>query len=212
MLAYARRLANLMEIEMPTGYTADIAKGIDFTQYLLGCARAFGALVTMRDAPADTDIPDVFEPSDYNAKALVAARERLAALEVMSAEEAVRAAASAYDEQETRRVVRLQEIAELRAKYEAMLLKAKAWKPPTPEHQGLSDFMQEQIVRSIEFDCGSSYYEKPTERLTGPQWLAEAKASAQRDIEYHTKHHADEVKRCADRAAWVKALRDSLPA
>lgn len=197
---------------MPTGYTADIAKDIDFTQYLLGCARAFGALVTMRDAPAGAEIPEVFEPSDYNAKALVVAQNRLAELEKMKPAEAERAAASAYDEQETRRHVRLEEITALRGKYEAMLAKAKAWRPPTPEHQGLADFMQEQIVRSIDFDCGTSYYDKPTERLTGAQWLADARESAQRDIGYHTKHHADEVKRCADRTEWVKALRASLPA
>jgi hypothetical protein len=197
---------------MPTGYTADIAKGITFDQYLLGCARAFGALVTMRDSPADAAIPDAFKPSPYNAQQLEKAQSLLAALEVMPTEDAEQAAASAYDEQETRRFVRLGEIKDLRAKYEAMLAAAKAWKPPTPEHQGLADFMQEQINRSIEFDCGTSYHETPTTRLTGEQWLADAKASALRDIEYHTKHHADEVRRCADRTAWVKALRDSLPA
>jgi hypothetical protein len=47
---------------MPTGYTAPIADGMTFEQFALGCARAFGALVTMRDEPSDAPIPERLEP------------------------------------------------------------------------------------------------------------------------------------------------------
>ena len=40
------------ESEMPTGYTDKIKDGITFKEYAMGCARAFGALITMRDNPA----------------------------------------------------------------------------------------------------------------------------------------------------------------
>ncbi len=63
---------------MPTGYTADIAKGITFQQYAWSCARAFGALVMMRDEPSDAPIPEAFTPSDYHVKALAEARAKLA--------------------------------------------------------------------------------------------------------------------------------------
>lgn len=53
---------------MPTAYTADIAKGITFKQYAMNCARAFGALIDLRDKPANCEIPDVVYPSDYHLK------------------------------------------------------------------------------------------------------------------------------------------------
>lgn len=37
---------------MPTGYTDAIKDGISFNQFILSCARAFGALITMRDEPS----------------------------------------------------------------------------------------------------------------------------------------------------------------
>ena len=46
--------------DMPTGYTAGILEGETFEQYALQCAKAFGALVMMRDEPSDAPIPDQF--------------------------------------------------------------------------------------------------------------------------------------------------------
>jgi len=60
---------------MPTGYTYPVVEGkiTEFSDFALSCARAFGALITMRDDPHDTPIPETFEPSDYNAKKLAEA-------------------------------------------------------------------------------------------------------------------------------------------
>lgn len=195
---------------MPTGYTADISKGITFEQYALNCARAFGALVMMRDDPADARIPDKFEPGTWHAERLAAERETLAKLEGMDDEAATRAANAAWDEAETRRAVRLQEIGEQRSKYAAMLAKVNAWTPPTPDHEGLRAFMCSQILESIDFDCHTGFYDTPTPRLTGQQWLEERKASTLRAIEFHARENAAEIDRANSRTRWVKALRESL--
>ena len=46
---------------MPTGYTAElIEKGMEFNDFVLTCARAFGACIELRDrklAPAPRTIP-----------------------------------------------------------------------------------------------------------------------------------------------------------
>lgn len=55
---------------MPTGYTWDIKDEITFEQFIMNCARAFGALVEMRDEPRDKKIPDELKPSDYHNKEL----------------------------------------------------------------------------------------------------------------------------------------------
>jgi hypothetical protein len=113
---------------MPTGYTADIKDGIDFKTYAMNCARAFGACVMLRDEPGGGErIPDAFEPSDYHLKAVEKARVELAALDAMTPAECERAAAKAWDDAETSRLMRLEDCRKLRAAYEAMLSKVQAW-------------------------------------------------------------------------------------
>ena len=177
----------------------------------MNCARAFGACVSLREEPGGGEsIPDEFTPSDYHVKAGQKAREDLAALLAMTPEQRERSAASAWDDAETARLMRLEEKRKQREAYEAMLVKVNAWSPPTPEHACLHEFMRTQIEQSIDFDCRGDYDKTPTPRLTGEQWAAQEAERLSRDIAYHKKGHAEEVARAADRTAWVKALRESL--
>jgi GTP1/Obg family GTP-binding protein len=196
---------------MPTGYTADIKDGIDFKTYAMNCARAFGACVMLRDEPGGGErIPDAFEPSDYHLKAVEKARVELAALDAMTPAECERAAAKAWDDAETSRLMRLEDCRKLRAAYEAMLSKVQAWVPPTPDHAGLHEFMRTQIEQSIDFDCNENYLSTPTALLTGEAWAAAERARYMHDVQYHEKEHAGEVDRAASRTAWVRALRAAL--
>lgn len=196
---------------MPTGYTAAIKDGISFEKFAMDCARAFGACVTLRDEPGGGEnIPFVFEPSDYHAKALQAARDAMAEFLAMTPEQHERAAAKEWDDAETSRLIRLQEKRATRAAYEAMLAKVQAWKPPTPEHAELHSFMATQIIQSISFDCDEAYCAVPALRRTGAEWAEHRKELLTQDIEYHEREHAAEVHRAASRTAWVRALRDSL--
>ena len=70
---------------MPTGYTAKLMDGGQtFQDFIMRCARAFGALVEMRDSPNDTPVPEKFEPSDYHANCLRESHEKLARLKDMT--------------------------------------------------------------------------------------------------------------------------------
>jgi hypothetical protein len=64
---------------MPTGFTADICKGaeVSFEDFAMTCARAFGALYSMRDEPMDAPIPETFVASGYHADELEKAKARL---------------------------------------------------------------------------------------------------------------------------------------
>jgi hypothetical protein len=199
-----------MEMSMPTGYTAAIKDGISFEKFVWSCARAFGALVTMRDDPMDAPIPQAFESSTYNAQALAKARAELTRLQAMMKREISAACAADYEQQMKRHGEWLTEKAQLREKYTAMLAKVQAWAPPTPDHAGMKDFMVKQITESISFDCSISHM-RPPQKLSPEEWHAARVQSAQADAEYHEKAQAEEDERTAQRNAWLAALRESVP-
>ena len=196
---------------MPTGYTAAIKDGISFEEFALGCARAFGALVTMRDEPSDAEIPDSFEPSDYHAKMLEEAKNRLHYLQCLSLEDAGILAEQQHKDESARLSKRLEENSALMASYRAMLEQAKAWTPPSSDHVNLKEFMVGQIEESIRFDDCSEYCEPPPKK-SGEQWRADQIKAAEWSVSYHEKEHKAEVARCKERTEWVKDLRSSLKA
>lgn len=196
---------------MPTGYTAAIADGIGFEQFVMSCARGMGALVMMRDHPMDAPIPERFEPSDYHARKLEEANAALAKLRAMSDDETATAAQEAFAAESKANADAIARNMELRGKYEAMLVQVQAWTAPTPDHDGFKRFMAEQLTESIRFDCNDGYYEKhrPVQK-TGAEWQAAQIANELHNVEYHTREHAEEVKRTEGRNQWLAALRASL--
>lgn len=195
---------------MPTGYTAAIADGISFEKFVWTCARAFGALVMMRDEPSGAPIPERFEPSDYNAKEAAKSRAELARLQAMSIEQVQEAAEEAYSQALERHTKRAEEKTELRNKYNAMLAKAVQWKPPTKDHEGLKGLMVSQLRDSIDWDC-SDKYDQPPVKQDATAWRNTQLAELRRSIAYHEKVQAEENERAESRNAWLKALRDSVP-
>lgn len=196
---------------MPTGYTHDIKDGISFKTFAMNCARAFGACVTLRDEPGGGEhIPAEFTASDHNANAMKKTSADLAALAAMSEKDLDRAAAKAYDDEETARLLRIQEMRCTRSKYEAMLKRVDAWIPPSSDHKGLQAFMHEQIVQSIDFDCDEKYGSTPAVKLTGAAWALKRRAELLRSLEYHTKANAEEIERTNTRNEWVRQLRQAL--
>ena len=196
---------------MPTGYTAQIADGMTFEEFVMRCARAMGACIDLRDEPTSTPIPDRFEPSDYHLTKRTSAETGLARLSRMTMAEAEEAARSEFLAAQADHAAHMQKNDDLRQKYEEMLAKVRAWQPPTPDHIGMKKFMIEQLTSSIDFDCDNSYYrDRPPHRLSGPDWLATKMAAAQHDINYHTKEHAEEVERVERRNTWIASLRESL--
>jgi hypothetical protein len=92
-----------------------------------------------------------------------------------------------------------------------MRSKVADWQPPRTDHQGLKDFMIEQLDQTISFDGkpGDFYLEKAV-RVSGAQWRSDKLQEITRSIEYHTKEQKSEVERVATRNKWVADLRKSL--
>ena len=178
------------------------------------CARAFGACIMLRDEPASTPIPERFEPSKYHEEQIAQAVAEVARLKAMTPEEMRNALEAHRKRMIAERAEAQKKDAAVRARYEAMIEKVQAWNPPTSEHTEMKKFMLSQLRDSIEFDCHDKdgfldrFYTIPD--VSPETWNAHCIANANKDIEYHTKKHAEEVSRANDRTAWVKALRESL--
>jgi len=199
---------------MPTGYTSKIESGITFEAFAMDCARAFGALIELRD-DMTAPIPDAFAPSSYHADAAKRAAAELKALDSMTPAQAQKKAEKAHREAVESNERTLATAAALLAKYDAMLAQVRAWKPPTKDHQGLKDFMVQQITDSIKFDCDRKWARDEQAKLakttpSGGRWLAKERERLTHDIAYHNEHHAADVQRANERTQWVRELRVSL--
>lgn len=198
---------------MPTGYTAAIGEGATFKDFILGCARNFGACIEMRDEPADAPIPDSFPPSDYHTRKLDEANALLAKLKAMPCNECEREAVAEYKREVQYHNDAIAKEDDLRVKYVAMLNQVDAWQPPSPDHVGLKDFMSKQIADSIDFDCNTGYHKKELKKLSlmsGSEWRQSAIDKALLDISYHSKAQQEENERAASRTKWIRQLRDSI--
>lgn len=197
---------------MPTGYTSDLYEGKDtcFTDFALTCARAFGALIEMRDLSLDAEIPDEFPPSDYHKNAASKARDDWAIYTAMGIDVAVATSRDEYERYWEQRREAEQKRAAMKDRYETMLAEVEEWMPPTPDHAELKKFMRQQLEESIKFDCGSmEYWPKPPP--LGEEWRKAKIEKAEHDIEYHDAEYAKDVERSRQRTDWVRALRNSLP-
>ena len=194
---------------MPTGYTLDLYNGKDITfeEFVLKCARAFGALIDMRDEPMDAPIPERFEPSDHHLKELEKAKRRLKEIRKWNEEKAEQEAERAYREALKERKEFIKKNKLIRKRYEDMLSKVREWKPPTPDHVDLKKFMIQQLEDSIEFDC---FIPEMPQRLSGEEYREQQIKKALSDIEYHEKEYAEEVNRVCEKNKWLLLLRESL--
>lgn len=199
---------------MPTGYTADLCeKEQTFQEFALGCARAFGACILMRDDPQNTPIPDEFQPSDYHVEAhkkAIAKRDYLTSL--------TNAECIAYGEQRRDEAIkRAQELIESTRKtaerLSAMIERVQQWQPPTDEHTNFKKFMLEQLQETLRFDGNADFWETQLETATNSSpmdYYGRDLSSAEHGINYHTVEYSKEVERTNERNAWIRALRESL--
>jgi hypothetical protein len=203
---------------MPTGYTAGILDGkiTTFPQFAKQCMRAFGATIHMRDDDMDVEYTPR-TPSDYHTKEIEKAKQLLKDAEALP-DETIVANKKAQLEESKKYHIESIEKAKIGAKSMNDILKdVRKWQPPTTEHNGLKDFMIDQIVKTIDFDCKTDYHDENLAKielellsLNATEIRKEMKAKAKKDFEYHTKEYNADVQRCEQSNQWVTDLIDSL--
>ncbi len=194
---------------MATGYTYRIKDGISFNDFVMDCAKAMGACIMMRDEPASTPIPEVFEPDDYHKNAYEKAKKELGKFCRMTKKAAEEKTAKYNDDRKVAEREAECKDKELSEKYLAMIEKVENWEPPTNDHIEFKHFMLDQLKESLRFDCG--YTRSVTvEDISVEEWKSQKESSILHDIEYHKKNYAEEVERAKERTAWISDLRNSL--
>lgn len=197
---------------MPTGYTAPVKDGeiTSARDYILSCARAFGATIHQRDDPPD-DPPSKLNIEDsYRVKALASAKQRLAEAEEMTIEEAE---AGERKEREASVAYRDKYLADQKVekqRYVDMAVAVSKWEPPTDEHMGVKKFALEQLEESIKFDCGRFYVPAVLEPRTPEQYKQRKIADAKENVQYHEEGLANEKERVESQNAWIDSLYSSV--
>lgn len=197
---------------MPTGYTAAVQSGevTELKDYILKCARNFGACMHMRDDPLNKSLQHR-QPSDYHLKQLEKANEELKKYQQITDEE-IQTAIDEYIIRENKyREDYINTKKKDKIKYEVMLEKVNAWQPPTKNHIKLKEFAIEQLESSIKFDCQVSAYEYEVIDIpTVDEYRSIRIEGALKDIKYHTKRYQEELKRCREVNTWIDNLIESL--
>lgn len=195
---------------MPTGYTAEVVDGkiTEFPDFAMTCARAFGALITMRDDPIDAPIPEEFEPDGYYAKWVAEGLKELGDVQAMTDGDANQAAVQAYQDARKSRADYLQRQETEAERINAMLAKVRAWTPPTPNHHEMKKFMIEQLTISLP----GSYAPSAPELLDGATWRQRKIDELTKSVAYSKVEREKEIDRAKTRTKWVKDLRASLSA
>lgn len=197
---------------MPTGYTADIYEGkkVTLKDYIMLCARQFGACITMRDDPLSVPIPEEFQPDDYHLKQIERIEKELKELRDNPKspkeweEEYQKAYAKAINEYGEREYQK----AKLKLRYENMIMEVSNWEPPTKDHHNLKEFALRQLKESMEFDTSTYPFKFPEMN----EWVICKSTGSEllKDLAYHKEQYAEEVVRCQKRNQWIKDLRGSL--
>lgn len=198
---------------MPTGYTSDIEKGITFNQFIMGCARAFGACVDIREESMDTPIPEEFKISPYHDEELAKAQKEYNKILKMSNQEIEKLQEKVVAEERKDYQNYIDKSNRLKAKYEEMLIQVEKWTPPSKDHIELKEFMIEQINSSIKFDCSGNYWKEQLAKVkvkSASGYKLELLKEVKWNIDYHTEESKKEKERVASRNKWVKQLRESL--
>lgn len=194
---------------MPTGYTACIEDGASFEQFVWGCARGMGACIMMRDDPWDKPVPDAFEPSTWYKDKVEEIEKEIHYLNGLP-DEAIteRQVADNAEIREKNNRYRLKH-EENKRRYKAIKDKVMAWHPPTADHEGLKEFMLEQIEVSTR---GDFLYQEEERRIVSPEEWRKAKlAEAQKNLARAKDEWNKEQERTNGRNQWLKQLRESIP-
>lgn len=195
---------------MPTGYTAKLADGEQSLEdFLKGCARGMGFMITMRDDSSDEPIPEKFEVGPYYTDSVNEKKARLAALHAMSDAEREAAASADFADRSERWEKRRADRRAQCLRYDAMIARVLAWTPRHEAIAGLKKFALEQLRTSREFDCSGRWDDKPKAQTMTEWYEAEIK-DAESSLAYAVESLSGQEDRVAERNECLAEMRREI--
>ena len=195
---------------MPTGYTCNIKDGITFKEFAMGCARAFGACIEMRDDSLDKEIPEEFETSSYHKERIEEIEKEISELSKLTEEEIKVICDKEYKEEIDRIKQAKEDEKNLFNSYANMLNIVSGYVPPSEDHINFKEFMIKQIKESIDFDCNDYYKNKKVVKQDYKTYRFEKLKGCYKDLSYHAKKYQEDLERTKRNNNWIKLLRESL--
>lgn len=204
---------------MPTGYTAGIMDGTikTFPEFAKICIRNFGVAMHMRDE----ELSKPYEQrviSPYHSGHLSAAKIELEFIKKLSDKEIISKRKGEIEDEIRRYNTYAIECGRQKGVLTGILNDVLAWIPPTTEHQGIKDFMIQQINSTIDSDADDSFYEKQKEELEFELMFLKADKTRkvyidriQWEVDYHTENLKKEMDRVTASNKWADLFFDSLP-
>jgi hypothetical protein len=189
---------------MPTGYTSDVENGkiTSLKDFALKCSNAW-----LYDGRPPARPPKEREMT-HTEETLAEAEIYLAYLKKEDWNHLLSRYEKEIAERKERFATMDKDQAKVRKRYEAMMKKVKAWKPPSPKHQNLKTFMISQIVESKRWDCPNDPWRPKTETFN--EWYARELEYATIDVASLTESVAKERKNADEEYEWFKTLYKSF--
>lgn len=167
----------------------------------------------MRDEPMDAPLPDSFSEESYYSRSLKSELEEKEKYDSYSDEDWVKQWAEYVKAQVSYARDGIKKRNEERAKYEKMLEKVRKYVPPTPEHVNFANFMESQILESIQYDCNLEYYQESLKELENLTWeeykntMLECNKSSLEYARENLEKMKDSSKKVND---WILQLKESV--
>jgi hypothetical protein len=196
---------------MATGYTYNVVEGktTEFKDFLLQCARAFGACIMQRDDDI-TEHPKLSFVDDYHLNCWKQAKENLERAESESLERFTERKKISIKKKHDYLVEYEKEKQIQKDRLEKMLESVRAWTPPTADHENLKSFMIDQLKETMRYDGNVN----PVPEIDYDQDYAQLREEhiqyLKRDVEYHYNKYIEEVETVTKRNEWIAKLYESV--
>lgn len=193
---------------MPTGYTAMLIKqeNVSFARFALQCARGFGACLLQRDDDFN-DLPDPYQKvANYYSRALKETKELLGHVRTLEGQALINYVQAKDEQRYQSSLNSFESMVNENARYALMKREVMAWIPPTHEHEGLKNFMLQQLETSTWKNLTA-----PVRQNTDPEtWKKEEIQRLEQKIVYYENQIQEEEARVAGRNKWIRDLYTSL--
>lgn len=203
---------------MPTGYTSGILSGkiTNFQQFAKQCLRAFGAAIHMRDD--DWNAP--YKPdkiSSYYPEQIKEVNKNIQKLNKTTDKELIEVHKKSLIKDKIRYNEIIAEKKQTIVKLSEYLEQAKQYEPPTSEHQGIKNFMIQQLSDTISSDGNTSYYEErlaevdiDLENIDPIEIRKSMMENYLEDLKRYEKNLKEDQDRVNDRNEWARKYLESL--